>query len=74
MYKPSKRTRFISEKMITQKPQCLEDTVASTQANSTMYYRTAAFHEIETQLVAYSWPYNNILLINIYISFMEMWL
>jgi hypothetical protein len=66
IYKPSKRTRFISEKMKTQKPRCLEDTVASTQANSTMYYSTAAFHEIETQLIASSCPY-----IYIYIYFIH---
>jgi len=58
MYKPSKRTSFISEKMKTQKPRCLEDTVASTHASSTIYYSTAAFHEIETQLMASSCPYN----------------
>ena len=36
MYKQSKRTRFSSLKMKTQKPR-FEDTVASTQANSTIY-------------------------------------
>ena len=37
MYKPSKRTRFISEKMKTQKPRCVEDTVATTDKQIQLY-------------------------------------